>query len=122
MVKSRGELIIDNYLSRLKIKHLYEGTIYVEGKPIRYDWYLPNYDVYIEYWGYYGKEYQERKHEKLELYEQGNLKLISVENHMLHDIYTSLTEELSIYVSLDALTQKKRFCPSCGTTLDDRFT
>ena len=121
-MKSRGELIIDNYLSRLKIRHLYEETIEVDGKFIKYDWYLPDYDVYIEYWGYYGKDYQERKQEKLDLYEQGNLELISVENYMIHDIYRYLGEELDKYVSIDTLTQKKKFCPSCGATLDDRFT
>ncbi|MHA2181968.1 MAG: hypothetical protein ACXAAH_11135 [Promethearchaeota archaeon] len=82
IVRSRGELVIDNHLHRMGIKHKYENTIRIRGKPLKYDWYLPRYDIYIEYWGYFGKDYMKRKEEKLNLYRKGKLKLISIEDIM----------------------------------------
>ena len=49
VVKSKGELIIDNHLHRLGIEHEYENTIRVRGHPIKYDWFLPKYKIHIEY-------------------------------------------------------------------------
>ena len=47
IVKSKGELIIDNHLHRLGIVHEYETTVKVHGNKIKTDWYLPEYRVYI---------------------------------------------------------------------------
>ncbi len=121
IVKSKGELIIDNHLYRLGLAHEYENTIRVKGDPIKYDWYLPKYDVYIEYWGYYGKEYMKRKVEKLGLYRKGKLKLISIEDIMLKDIYSNLIGELTKIIKLDKSSNSKIHCPNCGKVLDNRF-
>lgn len=121
VVRSKGELVIDNHLHRLGIKHEYEDTIRVRGRPLKYDWYLPEYKVYIEYWGYYGKNYLKRKEEKLNLYRKGKLKLISIEDIMLKDIYTNLEKELTKMIELHTITNTKKHCPNCGTELDYRF-
>jgi len=121
VVRSKGELIIDNHLHRLGIKHEYERIIRVRGNPIKYDWYLPKQDIYIEYWGFFGKEYEKRKEEKLNLYRKGKLKLISIENEMFSDIYTSLEKELKKYMDLKLENSGKKHCPSCGSELDYRF-
>jgi len=118
VVRSKGELIIDNHLHRLGIDHEYENTIRLRGKPIKYDWYLPNFKIYIEYWGYYGKNYMKRKEEKLSLYRKGKLALISIEDIMLKDIYSNLEKELNRYIKKDLI---KRHCPNCGIELDKRF-
>ena len=118
VVRSKGELIIDNHLHRLGIEHEYENTIRVRGMLIKFDWYLPKNKIYIEYWGYHGKDYMKRKEEKLRLYRKGKLKLISVEDIMLKDIYTNLEEELNKYIELKTI---KRHCPNCGIELDKRF-
>ena len=86
--------------------------------PIKYDWYLPKFKIYIEYWGYHGKNYMQRKEEKLRLYRKGKLKLISIEDIMLKDIYTNLEKELSKFIKKDVI---KRHCPNCGIELDKRF-
>ena len=65
VVKSKGELIIDNFLHLNGINHEYEKTIMVHGNPIKYDWYLPKTKIYIEYWGFFGKKYLQRKEEKI---------------------------------------------------------
>lgn len=116
-VRSKGELVIDNYLHKLGLNHEYEKTIKVRGENIKYDWFLIDYGIYIEYWGYFGKVYLKRKEEKLNLYRKGKLKLISVEDIMLMDIYLNLKKELERFINLDSI---KKHCPSCGNELDER--
>ena len=118
IVRSKGELIIDNFLHNNNIQHEYEKTIKVRGKPIRSDWYLPKIDIYIEYWGYFGKEYMKRKEEKIKLYKQGKLTLLSIENIMFKDIYLNLKTYFNGSI---AQSMEKKHCPYCGVELDDRF-
>ena len=121
VVRSKGELIIDNHLHRLGIKHEYERTIRVRGNPIKYDWYLPEQKIYIEYWGFFGKEYEKRKEQKLNLYRKGKLKLISIENEMFSDIYSELEKELKKFITIKDEDSVKKHCPGCGFELDNRF-
>ena len=121
IVRSKGELIIDNHLYRLGLEHEYENTIRIRGKPLKYDWYLPDYKAYIEYWGYYGKNYMKRKAEKLQMYRKGNVKLISIEDIMLKDIYSNLEKELSKIIKIKKFNNEKKHCPNCGMELDKRF-
>ena len=118
IVRSKGELIIDNFLYNHGIKHEYENKIKVHGNIVKYDWFLPEYDIYIEYWGYYGKNYMKRKEEKIRLYQKGKLKLISIEDIMFKDIYQNLAKLLENYIKLK---DSKKHCPNCGILLDDRF-
>ena len=121
ITKSKGEMIIDNHLHRLGIKHIYEDTIKINGRAIKYDWFLPKYKVYIEYWGYYGKKYFQRKQEKLKLYKKGKLRLISLEEKMFENIYTILENLLRKYLPLKNKNTQTQFCPNCGNNLDERF-
>lgn len=121
VVRSKGELVIDNHLHRLGIDHEYEKTIKVRGNSIKYDWYLPKFKTYIEYWGFHGKDYMQRKEEKLVLYRKGKLNLISIEDIMLKDIYSNLEKELNKFIKLKKISQEKKHCPNCGTELDHRF-
>ena len=59
-----------------------------------------------------------RKEEKLRLYRKGKLKLISIEDIMLKDIYTNLESELNRFIKTDTI---KRHCPNCGIELDNRL-
>ncbi len=121
VVRSKGELMIDNHLYRLGITHEYEKTIKVRGKPIKYDWFLPDYKVYIEYWGFYGKLYQRRKEEKIKLYNKGKLSLISIEDIMLADCYSNLERELKKFMLIKNGIKTSKHCPNCGAELDERF-
>ena len=118
VVRSKGELVIDNHLHRLGIEHEYEKTIRIRGMPLKYDWYLPQYEIYIEYWGYFGKDYMKRKEEKLKLYRKGKLKLVSIEDIMLKDIYTNIEKELNKFMKIEVII---KHCPNCGIELDKRF-
>ena len=121
VVRSKGELIVDNYLYRHSIEHIYEKTIKIHGKPIKYDWYLPKYKIYIEYWGFFGKKYLERKKEKIKLYRKGKLKLLSIEDIMFKDINFNLEQELNKFIDLDKSDDVNKHCPNCGIELDNRF-
>jgi hypothetical protein len=124
ITRSKGEMIIDNLLYHFHIEHEYEKTIEVRGNSIKYDWYLPEFDLYIEYWGYFGKDYMARKDEKLKLYQKGDLDLISIEDVMLEDIYEYLVIELEKYIDIKIERFKDievLFCPNCGSKLDNRF-
>lgn len=70
-VKSKGEREIDNFFFDNGIRHIYEaqykhpGT----GRLARPDFYLPEYNLYIEYFGLYGNEaYLKNKDEKIAMY------------------------------------------------------
>ena len=123
-VKSKGELIIDNYLYILDIRHSYEKKIKILNKNIKCDWFLPEYNVYIEYWGFHGKNYLKRKKEKIKLYRKAKLKLISIENYMFSDIYSYLNKKLRHSINdkrFFHLDTMKKYCYNCGIILDERF-
>ncbi|MCW4048325.1 MAG: hypothetical protein NWE89_01180 [Candidatus Bathyarchaeota archaeon] len=51
-VKSKGEKYIADFLSENGIRYKYEKTFTTKkGKKIHPDFYLPDYDVFVEYWG-----------------------------------------------------------------------
>ncbi|MBL0062947.1 MAG: hypothetical protein IPP40_16030 [bacterium] len=78
MVRSRGELIIDNYLYNSQIIHAYERKVPID-EELYCDFYLPTGKVYIEYWGLEeDSAYAKRKEKKLALYKANNLNLIEL--------------------------------------------
>lgn len=91
-VRSKKEGSVANYLNSKNIDYEYEKEITVGKKKMLTDFYLPKYDIYVEYWGLdklenkTGDEYRKRKAEKIELYDKGNLKLISIDEADLKDI------------------------------------
>lgn len=124
LVRSKGELIIDNYLYFLGISHNYEKIVLIRGNKVKCDWFLLKYNIYIEYWGYSGKKYIKRKEEKLKLYRKAKLKLISIENWMFSDIYSNINKKLEKYVSLHQESYReprRKYCANCGSELDERF-
>lgn len=78
-VQSRGEERIANELVRLGIDYEYDARYrIVEGTTIRPDFYLREFDLYIEYWGMNTPEYRANRAKKLELYQRAGKKLISL--------------------------------------------
>jgi hypothetical protein len=67
-VRSRAEMLIDNWLYMSEIVHAYERKLPIE-EDVYCDFYLPVGKVYIEFWGLENDErYEERKRKKLEIY------------------------------------------------------
>lgn len=76
IVKSQGELIIDNLLYQYKLIHAYGIRVPIGNTIIFTDFYLPEGDVYIEYWG--GMSTMEQEKLKRDWYEKNNKKLINI--------------------------------------------
>jgi len=76
-VRSKSEIIIDNWLYVSKIVHAYERKLPIE-EELYCDFYLPTGKVYIEYWGLDEVKYLSRKEKKLEIYKKYNLNLIQL--------------------------------------------
>jgi hypothetical protein len=79
-VRSRAEMLIDNWLYMSEIVHAYERKLPVE-EDVYCDFYLPVGKVYIEFWGLENDaKYIERKKIKLEIYQKYGFKLIELED------------------------------------------
>lgn len=77
------EVLIDNALYNKEILHcVHKPVTDICEKDIKCDWFIPiksvNEGIYIEYWGRNDKNYQERKDEKIRLYQKYNLPLIQI--------------------------------------------
>lgn len=97
MVRSRGEMLIDNYLYMARIAHAYERKLPIE-EECYCDFYIPAGNVYIEFWGLEEqKDYVERKKIKLELYKKHNLNLIELKNEHISNLDDSLPKMLLEY-------------------------
>ena len=83
VVQSQGERIIAEELATLGLVFRYDNRFrIVKGYAIRPDFYLPEFDLYIEYWGMEDKlDYQIGMAEKKKLYQQAGKRLVSLYAH-----------------------------------------
>ena len=78
MVRSRGEMLIDNFLYDQGIVHAYERRLPLS-EDCYSDFYLPQKQVYLEYWGLEGKPaYESRKAEKKAIYARNRFNLLEI--------------------------------------------
>ena len=89
-VKSIGEKRIADYFERNNIRYVYEKeargrSLFFSYKISNPDFYLPDYDVYVEYWGLVNADdhwtrtnYERNMKRKLAIYYQNNIKFISI--------------------------------------------
>ncbi|MGI9276924.1 MAG: hypothetical protein ACR2PT_19020 [Endozoicomonas sp.] len=78
MVRSKAEMLIDNWLYMAEIVHAYERKLPIE-EDVYCDFYIPTGKVYIEYWGYENDEkYLNRKEKKLQIYKKYGFSLIEL--------------------------------------------
>jgi len=93
-VRSKSEMIIDNYLYRNNIAHAYERRLPVE-EEIYSDFYIPSRNVYIEYWGLKDEpKYTERKKFKQEIYKKYNFNLIELTDDDIKNLDDILPQKL----------------------------
>jgi len=79
-VRSKAEMLVDNWLYMAEIVHAYERKLPVE-ENVYSDFYIPTGKVYIEYWGYENEEkYLARKKVKQEIYQKYGFNLIELED------------------------------------------
>lgn len=102
VVRSNAELIIDLWLNYHSIKHEYEPRINTSKKNyIVADFYLPEYDCYLEYWGLDGDtDYEKRKEIKINAYKDLKLRLVSIYQEDLKNLDALLKEITSEHEGL----------------------
>jgi hypothetical protein len=123
VVKSRAEAMIDNWLDKQGITHEYEPSLTLSGNTVKPDWYLPDADVYVEFWGFLARDnqdYDKRRKHKEQLYAAGNKKLVGLVSIDLEDINTKVKKKLLGFLDEADFAKPKR-CYNCGTALDDRY-
>lgn len=77
-VRSRAEMLIDNWLYMAEIVHAYERRLPIE-EEMYCDFYLPGGKVYIEFWGLENEpRYLARKQAKKDLYHKYGFNLIEL--------------------------------------------
>ncbi|MBU0730256.1 MAG: glycerol kinase [Proteobacteria bacterium] len=77
-VRSKAEMLIDNWLYMAEIVHAYERKLPIE-EEVYSDFYIPTGKVYIEFWGYDNNErYLKRKQAKQEIYKKYGFNLIEL--------------------------------------------
>ena len=101
LVQSDGERIIANFLHQNSIQYRYDERIrIIEGYAIRPDFYLPEFDIYIEYWGMDTVDYKIGMLIKKKLYQQQEKKLLSVSFKDKHNLVELLKQKLSRYMRI----------------------
>jgi hypothetical protein len=95
VVQSEGERRIADWLTARGIAYRYDSKFRIIAEfQIRPDFYLPEMDVYIEYWGLDTPEYKMSMYKKQMLYQQEGKRLISVYPKDLTGLDRLLTEKL----------------------------
>lgn len=98
LVQSDGEKRIAQWLHEQGVDYRYDGRLrIIEGFQIRPDFYLPGFDVYIEYWGMDTPRYKAGMYVKQDLYMHAGKKLISLYPHDKPCLDTVLREKLSLF-------------------------
>lgn len=93
-VRSRAEMLIDNWLYMSEIVHAYERKLPIE-EDVYCDFYLPIGKVYIEFWGMENDErYVERKNTKLDIYKKYGFNLIQLEDKDIQNLDDILPKKL----------------------------
>ena len=101
-VQSDGERRIAEFLGSHDITYRYDERMrIIEGYAVRPDFYLPEFDVYIEYWGMDTIDYRIGMMKKLKLYQQEGKRLISLYRKDRPNLEEMLRTKLSRYVWLE---------------------
>ncbi len=98
-VRSKAEREIDNFWFDNRIWHIYENQYKhpVTGKTAEPDFFLPDYNLYIEYFGMTDANYIRQREEKIDMYRSD--KSINFE-------YLTYKDDANIYERLEAICRK----------------
>lgn len=98
LVQSKGERLIAEWLSAHSIAYRYDAKYRIIGEfQIRPDFYLPELDVYIEYWGMNTPQYKMSMYKKQTLYQQEGKRLVSIYPENLSELDKILKSKLRLY-------------------------
>jgi hypothetical protein len=127
-VKSRGEKQIADYFANNGITYVYEWKAQTNALIFKRtfahpDFYLPDYNVYVEYWGLLGatKEYERLMKWKMAQYHKNHIKFISLYHDNLRNLDWVFRAKFRKVVGTDLPVRSRlasggaRFCMSCGS-------
>ncbi len=93
-VRSRAEMLIDNWLYMNELVHAYERKLPIE-EEVYSDFYIPTGKVYIEFWGMENdSNYVDRKNQKIGIYRKYGFKLIELKDEDIANLDDVLPREL----------------------------
>ena len=100
-VRSRAEVMIDNWLYTNGIAHAYERKLPIE-QDVYSDFFIKAGNVYIEFWGMTDEKYLARKEEKQKAYSDNEFSLIELGDDDLNNLDDILPRKLLRYgISVD---------------------
>ena len=98
VVQSQGERRIAEWLTAHGLAYRYDAKYRIIGEfQIRPDFYLPELDVYIEYWGLDTPQYKMSMYKKQMLYQQEGKRLVSVYPRDLSSLDALLSSKLRLF-------------------------
>lgn len=93
-VRSKAEMLIDNWLYMSGVVHAYERQLPIE-EDVFCDFYIPDGKVYMEYWGLEkDPKYATHKKEKIEIYRKYGLNLIELTDEQVKNLDDFLPKAL----------------------------
>ena len=99
-VRSRAEALVCNFLYSNKIRYIYEKEVFYNengiDKTLHPDFYLPDYDVYIEYNEIKKEAYRKSKEYTQNIYSKLGFKIIVMNENDLNNIAGCLKPKLGI--------------------------
>jgi hypothetical protein len=97
-VQSEGERRIADWLTAHGLAYRYDAKFRIIGEfQIRPDFYLPELDVYIEYWGLNTPQYKMSMYKKQTLYQQEGKRLVSIYPRDVPGLDGLLTAKLGLF-------------------------
>ena len=132
LVQTNGEKIIADFLYEHGIDYVYDESKFfhtsrsINGKKehrLRPDFFLPKFNIYIEYWGWEAI-YGEHMNYKIAVYNESGNRLISIRNKHEKYFISHLKNELNKYgVLLKSKNKiKSNKCKNCGIVIDSSYT
>ena len=98
VVRSYSEKVIADWLFRRGIRYAYEQPVFdPRGRRVGVpDFYLPDYGVYVEYWGLVGADrgYERRMARKIERYLRNGVRVVSLYPGELRDLDSAIGSRL----------------------------
>ena len=118
-VRSKAELLIDNWFYEKRIVHAYELDIVIPNDPmgeVTCDWYLPDYDCYVEYFGMTDDpKYAARMKQKIAFYERNRLNLVALEDEDIGRLDKRLDKLFAEHVEKET----PRYCQDCNIQINN---
>ncbi|MCK5853477.1 HEAT repeat domain-containing protein [bacterium] len=101
-VQSLGEQKIADWLTNHNILYRYDQRYrIISDFAVRPDFYLPEFDIYIEYWGMDTPDYKIGMLKKLKLYQQEGKKLLSLYPKDKNNLDSIMKQKLSKYIRIN---------------------